>query len=217
MPGRRFSSSWCPELRMSAIRWVRLQGCLPRTAGTISWPGRLGIGVSWGQRMVSLVLAATLIAGLMILALAPAAPAAIAASVPVTAYVTTLGNNGVGESVTPIDVATNTAGSSIPFNNRPRGIAFSPNGGTVYVTNSGGNTITPINTATNIPGTPITVGLAPGGIVVTPDGTTAYVVLNTASVVSVNLATGTTGTPINIPRLCHVRGMTVFRRFRRLM
>lgn len=53
-------------------------------------------------------LAATLITGLMVLAWTPAAPAAIAATGPVTAYVTTLGLNGTGESVTPINLATNT-------------------------------------------------------------------------------------------------------------
>jgi YVTN family beta-propeller protein len=137
--------------------------------------------------MVSLVLATALISGLMILTLAPAAPAATAATAPVTAYVTDFNSAG---PVTPIDVATNTAGSPIPVGNKPLGVAFSPDGSTVYVTNFSSNTITPINTATNTPGTPITVGLAPGGIVVTPNGTTAYVVLNTESVASVNLATG---------------------------
>jgi YVTN family beta-propeller protein len=133
---------------------------------------------SWGQRTVSLALAATLITGLMVLAWTPAAPAAIAATAPVTAYVTTLGLNGTGESVTPINLATNTAGSPIPFTNGPQGIAFSPDGSTVYVTNFNGNTITPINTATNTLGTPITVGLEPQAIVVTPDGVTAYVILD---------------------------------------
>jgi YVTN family beta-propeller protein len=156
--------------------------------------------------MISLVtavviVAATLVTGLVTLAVTPAAAAATTAAVPITAYITNRTTGAGGNSVTPIDVATNTAGTAIPVGASPQGIAFSPDGTTVYVTNSGSNTITPINAATNTPGTPITVGLSPEGIVVTPDGTTAYVVLGgTAAVVPVNLVTGTAGTGIRNSR-----------------
>ena len=108
---------------------------------------------------------ATLVTGLVTLAVTPSAAAASATPAPVTAYVTNSGSglNSVDNSITPIDVATNTPRTAIPVVSQPQGVAFSPDSTTLYVANSGGNTVTPIDAATNTPGTPITVGLEPGG------------------------------------------------------
>ncbi len=112
----------------------------------------------------------------------------------VTAYVV----NGADNSVTPIQVATNTAGPVIPVGFAPNAIAITPNDKTVYVVNEEG-TVTPINTATNTTGPAIPVGERPDGIAITPDGTTAYVLSRNAHTVTpVALATNTPGAPISI-------------------
>src|SRR5204863_256315 len=76
--------------------------------------------------------------------------------------------NGAG-TVTPITVATNTAGTNISVGNGPQAIAITPDGTKAYVANHGSNTVTPITLATNTAGTAITVGTSPDGIAITPD------------------------------------------------
>ncbi|MGO9849310.1 MAG: YncE family protein, partial [Methylocella sp.] len=68
--------------------------------------------------------------------------------------------NSGGDTVTPIRVATNTAGVPIPAPHQPFTLAITPNGKTLYVT-GGTNLLTPIRTSNNHPGTPIVVGAAP--------------------------------------------------------
>jgi YVTN family beta-propeller protein len=114
----------------------------------------------------------------------------------------------VGDSdsgtVTPINTATNTAGTPIKTGPAPFAVAMAatPDSRTVYVVNEDPGTVTPINTATNTAGKNIKVGVTPGAIVVTPDGKTAYV-LNLAqgdpgkgTVTPIDTATNTTGKPI---------------------
>jgi len=93
-------------------------------------------------------------------------------------------------AVTPINTATNTAGTPIPVGTNPGNIAITPNGLTAYVASFGcvppppslppnpnpcpmpdptDDIVTPVNTATNTPGATITVGLVPTGIAITPD------------------------------------------------
>jgi YVTN family beta-propeller protein len=112
-----------------------------------------------------------------------------------TAYVANEGSN----TVTPITVATGTAGTPITVGSTPDAIAITPNGQTAYVANEGSRTVTPITVATGTAGTPIPVGNAPVAIAITPDGQTAYVV-NTSSdsVTPITVATGTAGTPITV-------------------
>ena len=76
--------------------------------------------------------------------------------------------------MTPIDVATNTAGTPIAVGDDPS-VSPSPPTGTAYVVNQFSNDVTPIDVATNTAGTPSTVGDGPYAVAVTPDGTTAYV------------------------------------------
>ncbi|MGH3257664.1 MAG: YncE family protein, partial [Streptosporangiaceae bacterium] len=77
--------------------------------------------------------------------------------------------------VTPISVATNTAGRPIPAGREPGAMAITPDGKTLYVADVGSDTVTPISVATNTAGPRITVGPAPDEIVITPDGKRAYV------------------------------------------
>jgi DNA-binding beta-propeller fold protein YncE len=66
---------------------------------------------------------------------------------------------------------TNTAGSPINIGDTVTGLAITPNGATVYVTdfNEGnGDTVTPISTTTHKAGKAIKVGLAPNAIAIAP-------------------------------------------------
>jgi YVTN family beta-propeller protein len=100
--------------------------------------------------------------------LKPPSPASGAASAgrlnPITAYITNTGS----DTVTPIDTATNTAGTPIPVGSAPYRIAITPDGKTAYVVNLGSNTVTPIDTATNKADPPIPVGTEPSGVAITP-------------------------------------------------
>ena len=76
-----------------------------------------------------------------------------------------------------IDTATNTViGSPIPVGGSPYGVAVTPDGSKVYVTNDLSNTVSVIDTTTNtVIGTPIRVDVNPFGVAVTPDGSKVYV------------------------------------------
>ncbi len=87
-----------------------------------------------------------------------------------------------------VSVATNMViGSPIPVGSGPVGVAVTPDGSTVYITNQRANTVSVIDTATNtVIGSPIPVGSGPWGVAVTPDGSAVYVanfVANTVSVI----------------------------------
>ena len=78
--------------------------------------------------------------------------------------------------MTPIDIATNTAGTPIPVGSGPDAIAITPDGKTAYVVDGGAisntnfnGSVTPIDTATNTAGPAIQVGLGPDAIAITPD------------------------------------------------
>src|SRR5438270_6128482 len=87
------------------------------------------------------------------------------------AYVT----NTAGNSVSVVDVNTNSAVAFVPVGLFPWGVAVNPGGARAYITNSGNNTLSIIDTATNrVVATPI-VGASPVGIALNRDGTTGYV------------------------------------------
>jgi YVTN family beta-propeller protein len=137
------------------------------------------------------VVGALVAAGLGVLA----GPARAAGADGKTAYVVNSGSN----SVTPIDLGTNTAGPAIPVGGQPFGVAITPDGQTAYVTNSASSSVTPIDTATNTAGPSIAVGSTPVGIAITPDGKTAYVVNEGSnSVTPIDTATNTAGPAIAV-------------------
>jgi YVTN family beta-propeller protein len=119
--------------------------------------------------------------------------------------------NGLSNTVTPINTATNRAGKPIPVGKDPGFLAITPNGATVYVSNLVGRTVTPISTATNTAGPPIKVGVAPGQIAITPNGRTAYV-LNTNFYANtmrpINIATNTVGPAIKVGPYPHEIAIT---------
>jgi YVTN family beta-propeller protein len=96
-----------------------------------------------------------------------------------------------GATVTPIDLATKTAGTPIPVGHHPVAVAITPDGKTAYVVNSGNpnypgigfpgdpgvelGSVTPIDTKTNTPGSPTVVDYGARAIAIAPDGGAAYV------------------------------------------
>ena len=91
-------------------------------------------------------------------------PAGPAPARPAIAYVA----NDVSGTVTPIQVATNTALTPVKAGRYPAVIAVTPDGRTVYVANSGSGTVTPIQTATNTALKPIITGSYPEAITIFP-------------------------------------------------
>jgi YVTN family beta-propeller protein len=142
------------------------------------------------RRLTSLF--AALLGALSVLAVAGAASA-----VANTAYVA----NQSGNSVTPIDTATNTAGTAIALavGSSPGAVAITPDGATAYVVNNNLDNVSPIDTASNTVGTAIPVGSIPTGIAITPDGATAYVGdQSDNNVTPIDTATNTAGSTITV-------------------
>jgi YVTN family beta-propeller protein len=86
-----------------------------------------------------------------------------------------------------IDVATNmvVGDVTIPVTDH-FGVAVTPDGSEVYVTNLQDNTVSVVATATDtVVGFPIPVGSGPYGVAVTPDGSKVYVVNSGDNTVSV--------------------------------
>lgn len=115
------------------------------------------------------------------------------------AYVTSQGANE--GHVTPIDLATNTAGTpiSVPLAST---IAVTPDGSRALVGtfSAGSSGVVPIDLATNTVGNPISLPEPPLNIVVTVDGTTALLALATLNeLLPLALATGKLGPAIAIP------------------
>jgi DNA-binding beta-propeller fold protein YncE len=114
-------------------------------------------------------------------------------------------------SVTPIRIATGTAGPAIPVPPDSHAIAITPDGKTAYVLTSSyyqlntnqlePGSVTPIRTATNKPGPaipdPDTNGGAAAAMVFTRGGKTAYL-LNSDAVIPIQTATNTPGTAIPV-------------------
>jgi YVTN family beta-propeller protein len=101
-------------------------------------------------------------------------------------------------NVNMISTATNAVVASISVGNDPAGVAVSPNGVSVYVTNYATNTVS-VFAADNLSPTitTITVGSGPYSVAFTPNGAFAYVVNQFSNTVSViNTATQTVGAPI---------------------
>ncbi len=100
----------------------------------------------------------------------------------------------------PVDLTTETVGTTINLSSGPSETAIAPNGHTAYV--DAGTKLFPVDLTQHPPvvGTPITPcgpSGSPDRIAITPDGATAYVgCFTTGEVVPVTLSTFTAGTPI---------------------
>jgi len=83
------------------------------------------------------------------------------------------------------DTQTALPVANIPVGSGPWGVAISPDGKQVYVTNNHGNNVSVIDTASSTVVAAIPVQLSPFGVAFTPDGTSAYVVNGSSNSVSV--------------------------------
>jgi YVTN family beta-propeller protein len=109
--------------------------------------------------------------------------------------------------VSVIDAATNTVLiPTISVGSFPAGVAVTPNGGQVYVANTGSDTVSVIDTTTNTVVTTIPVGPGPVGVAVDPGGKHVFVTnnaeiaqgapgANTVSVIDTSSTAVVTGVP----------------------
>lgn len=121
-----------------------------------------------------------------------------------TAYVI----NSGGGTVTPIDLATSTAGKPIDIAGEPVALTAAPDGKTAYVVTgatsshgpSSNQTVTPIDLTTNTAEKPIIFPNPPDAIAITPDGKTGYVIngFPSRTVTRVDLATGKLGKQVTL-------------------
>ena len=89
-----------------------------------------------------------------------------------------IANSGVGNgTVSVINTANNSVVATIPLGQSPTGVAISPDGGKVYISDQALNKISVLNAATNTVISTITEfqGAEPSGVAVSPDGTKLYV------------------------------------------
>jgi YVTN family beta-propeller protein len=124
------------------------------------------------------------------------------------AYVTDAGaivtgqTGAIGDTVTPIDLATNKAMPPITVGNGPVAIAIA--GANAYVANSGSESVSPIDLSARTVGAAIAVPGAPQSIAIR--GNTAWVALGHTtispgnSLVPIDLSTDTAGTPVAVGR-----------------
>ncbi|MCX4509362.1 serine/threonine-protein kinase [Streptomyces sp. NBC_01619] len=108
---------------------------------------------------------------------------------------------GIYLAQSPSSDSANPELSSIQVGNSPSGVALSPDGRRVYVTNFSSDSVSVIDTATNrTVDDPIPVGNSPSGVAVSPDGRRVYVTNNDSASVSVIDATKnrTMGNPIPV-------------------
>ena len=111
------------------------------------------------------------------------------------AYITNQRDN----TVSVIDINTNTVAATVYGFNSPYGVVVTPDGSKVYVTNQADNTVSVINTTTNTVISTVPVGSYPTGIAVSPDGTNVYVANYYSNTVSViNTATDSVYNTLNV-------------------
>lgn len=125
-----------------------------------------------------------------------------------TVYVTTFGTN----TVIPIDVATNIAGTPIsvgPMGNQNAiGIAITPDGTRAYIANEMSQVV-PVDLTTNTALAPIPLPVIGTDIAITPDGTRAYVTdFSTTLLTIIDITQNTVIGTINLPGQSFFIGIT---------
>jgi YVTN family beta-propeller protein len=112
--------------------------------------------------------------------------------------------NQSSSTVTPITVATRTAGPTIAVGSTPYGIAITPDGSTAYIAAHGAGAVTVLGIATRtVVGTiALGAGTGPHGVAITPDGARVYVSNeSTNNVTPITVATNTAGPAIPVKTL----------------
>src|SRR6266851_6087985 len=83
---------------------------------------------------------------------------------------------GTAGGITEINSANNVAFATAPWAHGSNGgVAITPDGSRMYVSNHEASSVSVFDTATNVPLFEIGVGLNPIGLAITPDGSHAYV------------------------------------------
>jgi hexosaminidase len=102
-------------------------------------------------------------------------------------------------TVTPVDLATGTAGDAIGVGTLPGTILADASGDTLYVANQGSASVTVIDSATRKATATVPVGTTPAGLALSPDGGTLWVSdYSDNAVQPVDLATLTAGPEIPV-------------------
>lgn len=131
-----------------------------------------------------------------------------------TAYVANAGaivtgqTGAVGDTVTPIDLATGKALPPISVGNAPTAVTISPDGATAYVANSSSGSVTPISVVAGTAGTPVSVDGSPQALAFAPgDSSTLYVASAPSAVAPgdtltpVSVTTGTARAPVKVCKM----------------
>lgn len=109
-----------------------------------------------------------------------------------------------GQNVFVVDPSTNQVVSRIRVGSDPHGLAFSPDGATLYVANRGSGSISVVDVATlTATGSlPLPGGGSPEGLALTPDGATLYAVNNidAGTLIVFDLAAGAAKTSVRVGR-----------------
>ena len=110
------------------------------------------------------------------------------------------------DAVSVLDLTTNTVLATVLVGSSPVGVAVTPDGSRVYVTNNGlaTKTISVIDTATNTVTATINVPSPPYGIAINPAGTRAYVGLGFQNVAVIDTTTNSVVAtiPVGFGALC---------------
>src|SRR5882724_8400814 len=84
--------------------------------------------------------------------------------------------NGLDDTVSVIDVSTNSVIDTVSVGTRPLRVAVTPNGAFIYVANGLDNTVSVISATSNSVITNVPVGVGPTTLAITPNGGFVYVV-----------------------------------------
>ena len=107
--------------------------------------------------------------------------------------------NSSANSVTPVNVATDVAGTPITVGTDPVAVAITPNALDALIVNETSNNLSEIDTSNNTVIKTVALASSPDAIAISPDGTTAWIVENGANqIVPINLNSMTVGTPISV-------------------
>lgn len=103
------------------------------------------------------------------------------------------------DGVSVISTATRTATQVFSVGFQPAGIALSPNGQTLYLTDEGAGTVSVLNAATGAVTGTVNLGGEPVGVAFAPNGETAYVAnVEDSTVTVIDVATGLAVDVINV-------------------
>jgi len=93
--------------------------------------------------------------------------------------------NEGSETVSVIEISTNTVTATVAVGTDPTAVAITPDGSYAYVANQGSGTVSVIEISTNTVTATVTVENNPYGVAITPDGSYAYVANDGSGTVSV--------------------------------